>query len=305
MSISLWARDTLLTFSEGIVHLFFGNNTAHVVCTAQANQLALAMRLNEESSYEGINPIESEMRRRMYWLLFQADKSTACLRARTINLRLEDAADLCLPTEVDDEHITFNGIEPQALGRTPLISGFNTVTKLFRILNDALLLQRRKNIPSLESIVSDLQSVAELRASVIQTVMEVDPALKLQRAFDSRAASPAHDWESTLQARFVEYFQNPINKTHAGHSFLVMQGNILVTQYLVRLVLLQTRDTLMQQLSMMTVIPPGITEDDSAEDIACELLDGLNSLPVECVATNGPSLVQKGTSMHAYGQWQS
>jgi len=31
------------------VHLLLGNNTAHVISTAQANQLALALRLNEES----------------------------------------------------------------------------------------------------------------------------------------------------------------------------------------------------------------------------------------------------------------
>lgn len=35
--------------SEGIVHLLLGNNTAHVISTAQANQCALALRLNEES----------------------------------------------------------------------------------------------------------------------------------------------------------------------------------------------------------------------------------------------------------------
>jgi hypothetical protein len=69
--------------SEGIVHLLLGNNTAHVLATATANQLALTMRLNEESvgllslqemsaadvqSYEGLDPIESEMRRRIYWV---------------------------------------------------------------------------------------------------------------------------------------------------------------------------------------------------------------------------------------------
>jgi hypothetical protein len=37
-------------FSEGIVHLLLGNNTAHVLATAMANQLALTMRLNEESA---------------------------------------------------------------------------------------------------------------------------------------------------------------------------------------------------------------------------------------------------------------
>ncbi|RXK39530.1 hypothetical protein M231_03199 [Tremella mesenterica] len=122
----------VISYLEGIVHLLLGNNTAHVVATAQANQLALAMRLNEESSYEGLDPIESEIRRRAYWLLFQADKSTACLRARTICLRLDDAPGLALPTEVDDEQITSTGITPQPVGRIPLIAGFNIVTSLFK-----------------------------------------------------------------------------------------------------------------------------------------------------------------------------
>ena len=100
-----------------------------------------------------------------------------------------------------------------------------------------------------------------------------------------------------------------------------MQGNILVTQHLVRLVLLQTRESLFQQLALLTQMPTagvgglaGLQMAEAAEDIARELLDGLNSLPVECVscgcdqrftlliclqvATNGPSLVQKGRPSH-------
>lgn len=82
-----------------------------------------------------------------------------------------------------------------------------------------------------------------------------------------------------------------------------MQGNILVTQQVVRLVLLQTRESLLAQLAALTHMPlqgvgglAGVQSNEVAEDIACDLLDGLNSLPEECVATNGPSLVQKGGS---------
>ena len=115
--------------------------------------------------------------------------------------------------------------------------------------------------------------------------------------------SPAQDWETKLETRFLDYFQSAGDTTHALNSFLVMQGNILVTQHVVRLVLLQTRESLYQQLVMLTHPPlplnhigglAGVQTAEAAEDIACELLDGLNSLPVECVATNGPSLVQKG-----------
>lgn len=69
-----------------------------------------------------------------------------------------------------------------------------------------------------------------------------------------------------------------------------MQGNILVTQHVVRLVLLQTRDSLYQQLAMLTQMPingvgglGGEQTNEAAETIATELLDGLQSLPVECV----------------------
>lgn len=41
--------SVVIFYLEGIVHLLLGNNTAHVIVTAQANQCALALRLNEES----------------------------------------------------------------------------------------------------------------------------------------------------------------------------------------------------------------------------------------------------------------
>lgn len=103
-----------------------------------------------------------------------------------------------------------------------------------------------------------------------------------------------------MQARFMDFFSG-VTSDNNVNSFMVMQGNILVTQQVVRLVLLQTRESLLTQLSALTHMPlqgvgglAGVQSNESAEDIACDLLDGLNSLPEECVATNGPSLVQKG-----------
>jgi len=171
-----------------------------------------------------------------------------------------------------------------------------------RILNDALLLQRRKAPPTVDSILADLHDVNELRGKVMQTALEVATPLQLRRAYDSRASSPARDWESKLQERFLDFFQSAGDTTHALNSFLVMQvstprnnasktlmvdmaekGNVLVTQHVVRLVLLQTRESLFQQLAMLTQMPlqgvagmAGLQSSEAAEDIACELLDGLN-----------------------------
>lgn len=103
--------------------------------------------------------------------------------------------------------------------------------------------------------------------------------------------SPSLDWEAKLQTRFLDFFHGTGGTQHALNSFLVMQGNILVTQHVVRLVLLQTRDSLYQQLAMLTQMPlngvggiAGEQANEAAETIAIELLDGLQSLPVECVS---------------------
>jgi hypothetical protein len=70
-----------------------------------------------------------------------------------------------------------------------------------------------------------------------------------------------------------------------------MQGNILVTSHVVRLVLLQARDSLYQQLALLTQMPvnglgglAGDQMNEAAETIATELLDGLHSIPIECVS---------------------
>lgn len=99
-----------------------------------------------------------------------------------------DDQTLRLPSEVDDEQITSVGILPQPMDRTPLIVGFNVNTSLFKILNDALLLQRRKVPPTVDSVLADLQSVNELRERVLRTTMEVATPLQMRKAYDSRAS---------------------------------------------------------------------------------------------------------------------
>jgi len=110
--------------------------------------------------------------------------------------------------------------------------------------------------------------------------------------FETNAeASPSHDWEAKLQARFLDFFHGSGGTQHALNSFQVMQGNILVTSHVVRLVLLQTRDSLYQQLALLTQMPinglgglAGDQMNEAAETIATELLDGLHSIPIECVS---------------------
>ncbi|WVR05221.1 hypothetical protein IAU60_002233 [Kwoniella sp. DSM 27419] len=141
-----------------------------------------------------------------------------------------------------------------------------------------MLIQRRKAVRSVEQVVEDLRRLQELRHTAEQASLKAPDPLRLRNAFDAR---PTHDWESKLRERFIDFFRAAGHAPHALNSFLVMQA----------------RQALLAQLA----VDPGPAEpEEQAEDIACELLNGLNSLPVECVATNGPSLVQKadGRGLH-------
>ncbi|KAL7423959.1 hypothetical protein Q5752_001544 [Cryptotrichosporon argae] len=297
-SVPMRAEFVVICYLEGIVHLLLGNNTAHVMATAQANQCALAMRLNEESSYDGLDPIECEVRRRIYWLLYQADKSTACLRSRTMLLRAADAPELVFPSAIDDEHITALGYLPQPADRPSVLSGFNVVATLFQILEAALDLQRRRGPRDAQAICDGLREVERLRVWCWQCTEAAPAALRIQTSYNSKVNSPGLDWNDKFHQGVKDFFAGPAEQVN---SFLVMQGNILVTQQVVRLVLLETHEALTQQLAGLELVPAetlgvgaaGGGADDMAEDIACVLLDGLKSMPIECVAINGPSLVQK------------
>ena len=243
--------------------------------------------------------------------MFQADKSAACLLGQPILLRLEDlvrARDaeliqtVALAPEIADELIMSY---PQPLGKPNLTSGFNVGIRLAQVLNDALLLRRR--LPgTVEAVLAELGVMAGMQDRALRIVLDLPELLQLRLTYNSRLSRPEDDWEAKLQRRFQGYFQSP---GHGLNAFLVMQvstnqtdlpqGNILVTQHLVRLVLYEARETLLAQLSRLTQTPilqviRMVGPAESAEDLAYELLDGLNSLPVDCVAANGPSLVRKG-----------
>ncbi|WVF72167.1 hypothetical protein IAT40_006979 [Kwoniella sp. CBS 6097] len=191
----------------------------HIITTAQANQLALAMRINEETT-----------------------RSKA---------KCDDGY---IGSGRRDDHIRWD------------LSPARGHPFSYRWI-------QRRNGP-----------IPDLRERTLQISLKVPDHLKLRNAYDSRSASPAFDWETKLRDRFIDYFRSAAEGAHALNSFLVMQGNILVTQQVVRLVLLQTRQALLSQLAMYTPIMPSTAlQEEQAEDIACELLDGLNSLPVECL----------------------
>lgn len=78
-------------------------------------------------------PIESEERKRIFWLVRKLDSYVGAVLGLPQMLS-DDDFDQELPTEVDDEYITEEGIQPMPPGTFPLLKATNAHTRLTHIL---------------------------------------------------------------------------------------------------------------------------------------------------------------------------
>lgn len=79
------------------------------------------------------NPIESEVRKRVFWVIHKMDTYVGALLGlpHTIN---DDDVDQELPAEVDDEYITEKEILPMPEGKVSVIQASNAHTTLVAII---------------------------------------------------------------------------------------------------------------------------------------------------------------------------
>lgn len=57
-------------FSDCVYHFCEGHDATQHAALGEACHIAITLKMHEESSYETLDPIEAEVRRRAFWLLF-------------------------------------------------------------------------------------------------------------------------------------------------------------------------------------------------------------------------------------------
>ncbi|PSS03870.1 fungal-specific transcription factor domain-domain-containing protein [Coniella lustricola] len=99
-----------------------------------ASRTALRMGLHRHLPQANLTPLESELRKRIFYFIRQMDIYCSALLGFPI-LLYDDDVDQQLPTEVDDEYITADGIQTPPIG-TPgsFFQAFNAHSRLMRIL---------------------------------------------------------------------------------------------------------------------------------------------------------------------------
>ena len=118
----------------------------------EATRLAQVMQLHQESSLEGLLPIEAELRRRAFWIVYMGDKSAAILNNRPITIHrfsFESGITTTYPTGIEDEESVVGGGPSPAgapsspgTGRRCFIDGFNANLRLWQAASDLLLEMR-------------------------------------------------------------------------------------------------------------------------------------------------------------------
>jgi hypothetical protein len=61
--------------SDCVYHFCEGHDATQHAAFGEASHIAITLRMHEEAAYEGLDPIESEIRRRVFWLLFDGEFS--------------------------------------------------------------------------------------------------------------------------------------------------------------------------------------------------------------------------------------
>lgn len=289
------SMHVVIRYFDCIYHFCEGHDATQHAAFGEAAHLAISLRLHEESAYDGLDPIECEVRKRIFWLLFGADKSMSILLGRPICLRDEDCT-VHFPKELDDEYITPTAYLPQPQGKTAIVSGLNYTSRIFALLGEILVRIRvdKRSPPQGQFATARLEEVQSLQARILAALSHAPELLRLKQTPTEPTHSPEFGGAGFRQTTFAEvkdFFDNPkASRANALNPFLVMQANLYVTQQLVRFVIEQYRDELLMALQ------GNLNEQQVAEDreaVARDLLNILHNIPIQSIATNGPSLVHK------------
>ncbi|RSH90255.1 hypothetical protein EHS25_001589 [Saitozyma podzolica] len=288
--------------------------------------LSLTLGLHEEKSYDTLDPIERELRRRVFWLQYGGDKTDATVSGYPVHWHEADCAGVALPSLIDDDFITEQGYLEQPADVTPKVSGFFYISKLFRYAGVLIDKRQRDRLHPPTGILLQMRlNEIDLLYDEVTALMENCPLpLRLNTRSDS---GPANGWNADASADASAdvraFFLNPsYDRQSIDDGFLVQQANIYVTQQMIRYAALEYRaqlakrltDEVSQQIGQHNGVFHSLPRNESAwntqqqavslkterERVTKALLTILAALPIQAIAINGGSLAVKVRYIASY-----
>ncbi|WAO96835.1 Zn(2)-C6 fungal-type domain-containing protein [Fusarium falciforme] len=245
----------------------------------EATRLAQVMQLNEETSLEGLLPIEAELRRRAFWIVYMGDKSAAILNNRPITIHkfsFESGITTAYPTGIEDEAPILspgNSSTNSEVIRKTCIEGFNANLRLWQNASDLLLELRLLQDREQRGIPMPNQSL-----------LTVEERNRLDTIY-IRFITCLDDLPPYLQSyTFASLVEGP---RETANQFLIQCANLQVSVHCLRMVITQ-------KLEGLPYYSPGIEHADIRKtEIARDMLRVIQEAPFWSLQVNGEPYVEK------------
>ncbi|KAK8865773.1 hypothetical protein IAR55_000920 [Kwoniella newhampshirensis] len=285
----------------------------------------VALHMHEDKSYASWNPVQRELHRRIFWLMYGADKTVAAIDNVPTFMHEDYCINISLPSDLDDEFITEEGYLPQPEGYVSQLSGFCIVTKIHKMTGEILDRRRRDKVkpPHGHYLQMRIDEAEDLYDKLMALTDANPPQLRLDYKSDSRSVkSLSPDWDvkakNDLRAIFAD--PHPANEISRDY-FLVQQANIYVSQQFVRYTIIQYREELAVLQSAeeasrqawsgtQPANPPRFTSDalrgnrsaghrlnrsyqEERDGVIIDLLAILQKIPLKVLAVNTFPIVEK------------
>lgn len=234
----------------------------------EATQLTQVMNLHQETSLEGPLPIEAELRRRAFWIVYMGDKSTAILNNRLITIHkfsFESGTTTEYQTGIEDEHSILSpgraATAPEVTRKT-YIEGFNANLRLWQNASDLLLEMR---------LLQD-QEQQDISHSGHRPLLAAEERSLLD-VLSIRFITSLDDLPPYLQSYTFATLAVDVKETTRANQFLIQCANLQVSVHCLRMVITQ-------KLEGLSYYAPGVEHADLRRtEIARDILRVIHEAP--------------------------
>lgn len=238
----------------------------------EATRLAQVMNLHQETSLDGLLPIEAELRRRAFWIVYMGDKSAAILNNRPITIHkfsFETGITTAYPTGIEDEYSILSPgsvVAAPEVTRKTCIEGFNANVRLWQRASDLILEMRLVQNQEQDISLSDLMPGDRTRLDALY--------IHFITCLDSL---PPYLQSYTFAALAKE--------TTRANQFLIQCANLQVSVHCLRMVMVQ-------KLEGLSYYAPGVEHADLRRtEIARDMLRVIHEAPFWSLQVNGEPYV--------------
>ncbi|KAL3450355.1 fungal-specific transcription factor domain-containing protein [Aspergillus insuetus] len=263
---------------SGYLH-HIGKRSQSWLILGEAMRFAEVLNLHQKQAYEGdLDPWERELRSRLFWILYTADRSAGCIMRRVSSFCINEAHEIEVPFPDENfdraQSLELNGDPAEAVPLSPII-GFNLNSRLWRqadlLFRELQYLRHRCTVGNRKLEAQDYALIRQLHVA-FETCLDSAPAAFQLPAVASNSSSP-----------------------QAGpdpHMIAVQSANIHISFQCVRMRALYAMAELCQASGLN--YPWGMVDISLRKiELAWEMIQVVKSLSIESIKANGEPCAEK------------